>query len=48
MEVSLKITKMDGTTAEVPIILRIDTPIEIEYYKAGGILPYVLQQLLGG
>jgi len=26
--------------------LRIDTPIEIEYYKNGGILPYVLRQLI--
>jgi aconitate hydratase len=47
MEVTLKVTKSDGTTAETPLILRIDTPIEIEYYKGGGILPYVLRQLLG-
>ena len=47
MEVNLKITKSDGSTAETPLILRIDTPIEIEYYKGGGILPYVLRQLLG-
>jgi aconitate hydratase len=31
----------------VPITVRIDTPIEVEYYEAGGILPYVLRQLLG-
>ena len=30
----------------VPLILRIDTPIEVEYYRHGGILPYVLRQLL--
>ena len=47
MDVPLKITKSDGQTAETLVTLRIDTPIEIEYYKAGGILPYVLRQLLG-
>lgn len=31
---------------EVKVTLRIDTPIEVDYYKSGGILPYVLQQLL--
>jgi aconitate hydratase len=31
---------------EVPLTLRIDTPIEVDYYRAGGILPYVLRQLL--
>jgi aconitate hydratase len=30
----------------VPLALRIDTPIEAEYFSAGGILPYVLEQLL--
>jgi aconitate hydratase len=30
----------------VPVRSRIDTPIEIEYYKHGGILPYVLRQLI--
>ncbi len=30
----------------VPLILRIDTPIEVDYYKHGGILPFVLRQLL--
>jgi aconitate hydratase len=31
----------------VPVICRIDTPIEVEYYRHGGILPYVLRQLVG-
>ena len=31
---------------QIPVKLRIDTPIEVEYYKHGGILPYVLRQLL--
>jgi aconitate hydratase len=46
MEVTLGIMKTDGTATQTPVILRIDTPIEIEYYKGGGILPYVLRQLL--
>ncbi len=35
-----------GTSQRVPLILRIDTPIEVDYYKHGGILPFVLRQLL--
>lgn len=45
-QVKLKINRADGTNAEIDLILRIDTPIEIEYYKNGGILPYVLRQLI--
>jgi aconitate hydratase len=45
-DVTLRINRADGTTDEAPLTLRIDTPIELEYYKAGGILPYVLRQLL--
>ncbi len=45
-EVILKITRIDGSKEEVSLILRIDTPIELEYYKGGGILQYVLRQLL--
>lgn len=45
-EVMLRVTRADGTEEQVPLILRIDTPIEVEYYKGGGILPYVLRQLL--
>ena len=44
--VTLKINRADGTESEAHLTLRIDTPIEIEYYKSGGILPYVLRQLL--
>jgi aconitate hydratase len=46
-EVPLVIHRADGKTDSVSIILRIDTPIEVDYYKHGGILPYVLRQLLG-
>jgi aconitate hydratase len=45
-DVTLLIHRANGETEEVPVILRIDTPIEIEYYQHGGILPYVLRQLL--
>ena len=43
----LTIHRRDGDEQQVPVILRIDTPIEVEYYRHGGILPYVLRQLLG-
>ncbi|MGD9561021.1 MAG: aconitate hydratase [Pyrinomonadaceae bacterium] len=45
-DVTLRIIRADGTSQDVPLKLRIDTPIEIEYYKSGGILQYVLRQLL--
>jgi aconitate hydratase len=45
-DVTLRVNRADGTSEEVTLTLRIDTPIEVEYYKAGGILPYVLRQLL--
>ena len=47
-EVKLAINRADGTSETADLILRIDTPIEIEYYKNGGILPYVLRQLISG
>jgi aconitate hydratase len=37
----------NGSRREVPVLLRIDTPIEVDYYRHGGILPYVLRELLG-
>lgn len=45
-EVTLRITRSGGEIVETALTLRIDTPIEIEYYKNGGILPYVLKQLI--
>jgi len=45
-EVTLVIHRGDGKTQRVPVLLRIDTPIEVDYYKHGGILPYVLRSLL--
>jgi aconitate hydratase len=47
-DVTLVIHRADGTTDEMPVTLRIDTPIEIDYYQHGGILPYVLRQILSG
>jgi aconitate hydratase len=45
MNVTLLVFGKDGEK-QIPVKLRIDTPIEVEYYKHGGILPYVLRQLL--
>ena len=46
-EVQLVIHRKDGSTKEIKVLLRIDTPIEVDYYVHGGILPFVLRQLLG-
>ncbi len=43
---TLVIHREDGTSQDVKVLLRIDTPIEVDYYKHGGILPFVLRQLL--
>ena len=45
-DVTLVVRRESGETEEVPVTLRIDTPIEIDYYRHGGILPFVLRQLL--
>jgi aconitate hydratase len=45
-DATLVITAADGTARRVVVTLRIDTPIEVDYYLHGGILPYVLRQLL--
>ena len=42
----LRVTRKDGAVQDVPVRCRIDTPIEIEYYQHGGILPFVLRQLV--
>jgi aconitate hydratase A / 2-methylisocitrate dehydratase len=47
-DVTLVIHRESGAFEEIPITLRIDTPIEVDYYHHGGILPYVLRQLLSG
>jgi aconitate hydratase len=45
-KVTLKIRRKDGGTQDVGVIVRIDTPIEVDYYVHGGILPFVLRQLI--
>ncbi|MBL8377991.1 MAG: aconitate hydratase AcnA [Burkholderiales bacterium] len=45
-QAKLVLTSPDGSRTEVKVLLRIDTAIEVDYYKHGGILPYVLRQLL--
>jgi aconitate hydratase len=44
--VTLAIRRADGALRTVELTLRIDTPIEVDYYRHGGILPFVLRQLL--
>lgn len=45
-QVTLRVQPADAEAFDVPVIVRIDTPIEKEYYLAGGILQYVLTQIL--
>jgi aconitate hydratase len=45
-DLTLHVTRKGGETLDVPVRCRIDTPIEIDYYQHGGILPYVLRQIL--
>jgi aconitate hydratase len=45
-DIKLVITRKDGSRQEVNLLLRIDTAIEVDYFRHGGILPYVLRELL--
>jgi aconitate hydratase len=45
-DAELRISDGNGVVRSVPVTLRIDTPIEVDYYRHGGILPFVLRQLL--
>ncbi|MFT4690906.1 MAG: aconitate hydratase AcnA [Verrucomicrobiia bacterium] len=45
-DLTLRITRANGENVEVPVTCRIDTPIEVDYYQHGGILSYVLRQLI--
>jgi len=45
-DATLVVVRADGRREERKLTLRIDTPIEVDYYRHGGILPYVLRQLL--
>jgi aconitate hydratase len=44
--VTLEIMSKDGASRKIPVTVRIDTPIEVDYYRHGGILPFMLRQLL--
>jgi aconitate hydratase len=44
--VEVTATKPDGTTQTIPCTVRIDTPVELDQFRAGGILPFVLRKLL--
>ncbi len=45
-ELTLCITRTDGSMRDVKVLCRIDTAIEVDYFRHGGILPYVLRELL--
>jgi aconitate hydratase len=46
-QLKLRIRSADGRQVEIPVKSRIDTAIEVDYYQHGGILPYVLRELIG-
>jgi aconitate hydratase len=46
MQLTLKITRADGSSQDVPVLCRVDTLDEVDYFKNGGILQYVLRSLL--
>ncbi len=45
-DVTVQITRVNGQSEQIQVRCRIDTPIEVEYYQHGGILPFVLRQLV--
>jgi len=47
-DATLVVSRADGTQQQLQVVLRVDTPIEAQYYQNGGILPFVLRQLLAG
>src|SRR5690606_33943568 len=44
-DIVMTVTRADGSQYEVTLLSRIDTPIEVDYYRHGGILPFVLREL---
>jgi len=46
-ELTATITRADGSSQQVKLLCRIDTPDELEYYRHGGILQYVMRQIMG-
>jgi len=45
-DITMTITARDGSTRKVTLLSRIDTPIEVDYFRHGGILPFVLRELM--
>jgi aconitate hydratase len=45
-DLTFRLTRRSGEVVNLPVRCRIDTPIEIDYYRHGGILPYVLRQII--
>ena len=45
VEATLHVERRNGQREAVPLLVRIDTPVEAAYYAAGGIMPYVLEQV---
>ncbi|MCS7192908.1 MAG: hypothetical protein NZ937_08005, partial [Armatimonadetes bacterium] len=45
-ELKVRAHKSDGSEIAFTVIARLDTPIEVDYYRQGGILPYVLRKLM--
>jgi len=45
-DLTVVITRKDGSRQDVSVLCRIDTPIEVDYYNGGGILPFVLRELV--
>ena len=45
-DLTVVITRKDGAKQNVTVLCRIDTPIEVDYFRHGGILPYVLRELM--
>ncbi len=46
--VTVHATRLDGSTFSFETLCRIDTPVEVDYYRNGGILHYVLREFLSG
>jgi len=46
-KLTLTIRRADGRSEQVPLTLRLDTPAEVAYVRRGGIMPYVLDRLMG-
>ena len=45
-DVTLVVRRKNGSTQQLSLLLRIDTPVEVDYYRHGGILPYVLREIV--